>query len=157
MIPIATCSPENSEQVRAYGAEETFDYKQSDCAARIVGESSPRRAELCLREHYLTNSTFHLIESLHQKQPTIRSRLHHECTDHGFLFRRSRSRWRQIRLARPIRRSRRHTAYRQDRLGVGALYLWGRLNLASAVWSTAKRRAPCLWGEAVEIGGDAGR
>lgn len=35
MIPIATCSPKNAEQVKAYGAEETFDYKQPDCAAKI--------------------------------------------------------------------------------------------------------------------------
>ncbi|UPL02824.1 hypothetical protein LCI18_013758 [Fusarium solani-melongenae] len=35
MIPIATCSPKNSEQVKAYGAQETFDYHQPDSAARI--------------------------------------------------------------------------------------------------------------------------
>ncbi|ETS80410.1 hypothetical protein PFICI_07939 [Pestalotiopsis fici W106-1] len=35
MIPIATCSAKNSEQVKSYGAEETFDYKEPGCAARI--------------------------------------------------------------------------------------------------------------------------
>jgi hypothetical protein len=36
LIPIATCSPKNSEQVKSYGAEETFDYHEQDCATRIV-------------------------------------------------------------------------------------------------------------------------
>ncbi|KAM4055325.1 alcohol dehydrogenase groES-like domain-containing protein [Hirsutella rhossiliensis] len=35
MIPIAACSPKNADQVRAYGAEATFDYRQPDCAAKI--------------------------------------------------------------------------------------------------------------------------
>lgn len=36
MIPIATCSPKNSNQVREYGAEATFDYREPDCATKIV-------------------------------------------------------------------------------------------------------------------------
>ncbi|KAK2006229.1 putative enoyl reductase [Colletotrichum eremochloae] len=35
MIPIAACSPKNADQVKAYGAEETFDYRQPDSAAKI--------------------------------------------------------------------------------------------------------------------------
>ncbi|KAI9163911.1 putative enoyl reductase [Paramyrothecium foliicola] len=35
LIPIATCSPNNSGQVKAYGAEVTFDYHEPDCAAQI--------------------------------------------------------------------------------------------------------------------------
>ncbi|KAF2819228.1 putative alcohol dehydrogenase [Ophiobolus disseminans] len=32
---LTTCSPRNFDLVREYGAHETFDYKTSDCAARI--------------------------------------------------------------------------------------------------------------------------
>ncbi|KAI5274162.1 putative alcohol dehydrogenase [Aureobasidium subglaciale] len=35
MIPIATCSPRNSVQVVDFGAEETFDYHDPDCASKI--------------------------------------------------------------------------------------------------------------------------
>ncbi len=40
MIPIATCSQKNSDQVKAYGAEATFDYRESGCAAKIVSRYS---------------------------------------------------------------------------------------------------------------------
>ncbi|KAJ5712824.1 hypothetical protein N7493_009292 [Penicillium malachiteum] len=35
MIPIVTCSPNHFEQVKAYGAEEAFDYNDPECAAKI--------------------------------------------------------------------------------------------------------------------------
>ncbi|GIK04394.1 hypothetical protein Aspvir_008477 [Aspergillus viridinutans] len=35
MIPLATCSPKNSDQVKAYGAQATFDYRDPDCATKI--------------------------------------------------------------------------------------------------------------------------
>lgn len=36
LIPIATCSPKNFDLVKAYGAEEVFDYRQPDVAQKIV-------------------------------------------------------------------------------------------------------------------------
>lgn len=35
MVPIATCSPKNNELVKSYGAQEVFDYRDKDCAAKI--------------------------------------------------------------------------------------------------------------------------
>ncbi|KAI8627215.1 zinc-binding dehydrogenase [Xylariaceae sp. FL1651] len=35
LIPIATCSPKNFELVKSRGAETVFDYRESDCAAKI--------------------------------------------------------------------------------------------------------------------------
>jgi hypothetical protein len=37
MIPIAICSTKNAAQVMDFGAEQTFDYRDSDCASKIVG------------------------------------------------------------------------------------------------------------------------
>jgi NADPH:quinone reductase-like Zn-dependent oxidoreductase len=37
LIPIATCSPRNFELARKNGAEQVFDYREHDCAQKIVG------------------------------------------------------------------------------------------------------------------------
>ena len=69
MIPIATCSPKNSDQVKAYGAEATFDYLEPNCATKIVSsiyfirETNPLLYLLSIRHDpciAIDRSAFHL-------------------------------------------------------------------------------------------------
>jgi hypothetical protein len=76
MIPIAVCSPKNAAQVMGFGAEQTFDYRDSDCASKIV-DCTDTKNGYCAHADTLayrsptrrTISHTHSIASLPPSQP----------------------------------------------------------------------------------------
>ncbi|KAF4635614.1 hypothetical protein G7Y89_g2489 [Cudoniella acicularis] len=63
MVPIAVYSPKNGQLVKSYGAEDFFDYRDQDCAAKILAytKNNLRYVIDCITTAESTQACFNVI------------------------------------------------------------------------------------------------